>query len=153
MTKRFTKQILNKNGVTLIFVILVLLVMTILGVAVFTLFSSNLATAKSQQDSVKAHFLAISGVEIAFAAVLDNTDGDPLIVSYFKRDDITSTMIPLTDTIELDEGEVEIEISSYIENEERYIKISAKGIPNNTTVTRLLNMHFNARFPEIQRWD
>ena len=147
------RDILNKKGVSLIFVILVLLVMSILSVAVFTLFSSNLVTAKHQQDSVKAHFLAISGVEMSFAAVIDTADGDSLLVSYFKANDVTSTMNPLTHTLELEEGNVDIEVSSYIDEGERYILIKAIGYPDASTTSTELTMHFNALHPEIQRWD
>ena len=154
MATKIYKKKLDKNGVTLVYVVLVMLVMSLLGVAVFTLFSANLSTAKAQRDSIKAHFLAVSGVEMGFAAVLDTeSTGTRLLDTYFKANDITSVMGALEDEIELDEGVVIIKISSYIDDEERFIKIESTGVPNDLGNSKTLTMHFSAKFPELQRWD
>lgn len=147
---------IDKKGITLIYVVLVMLVMSILGVSVFTLFSSNLATAKNQQDSVKAHFLAMAGIEVGLAAVLDKPAGEEsqLLNTYVKscEDPVEEH---LNDTIDLPEGSVSIVICSYIDEKEdqKYVRISSTGTPNNVNTARTINLHVNAKYPELQKWD
>lgn len=142
--------ILNKKGVSLVFVILVLLVMSILAVAVFTLFTSNIAQAKYQDDSIRAHFVAISGVEVGFAALL--ADNQKLLNDYFKKPNATN-VAPISDTITLDEGTATITISSFVEEELRYVMISSIGSITGSSVTKELKMKFRIEYPEIQTWD
>lgn len=140
----------NKKGVSLVFVILVLLVMSILAVAVFTLFTSNIAQAKYQDDSIRAHFVAISGVEVGFAALL--ADDQKLLNDYFKKPNATN-VIPISDTITLDEGTASITISSFVEEDLRYVMIKSVGSISGSSVTQELKMKFRIEYPEIQTWD
>lgn len=148
------KLINNKNGVSLIYVVLVLIVMSLLSVAVFTLFSSNFAQSKYQEQSVKAHFIAISGVELALGGLLySDEDTSSLLVSYFRPTDNAFIAEPLTDRIELANGYVDITISSYMESEEKQIRVEAIGYLNGTSMSKTLVMTFNAKYPQIQKWE
>ena len=60
----------NKKGISLVFVVLVLLVLSILSMAIFTLFTSNMRQAQRQENVIRAHYLAISGVDVTFAALM-----------------------------------------------------------------------------------
>ena len=144
----------NKKGVSLVYVILVLLVMSLLAVAVFTLFSSNYAQSKYQEQSVKAHFIAISGVELALGVLLYSDDDiSSLLVSYFRPSDNSFIAEPLTDRIELENGYVDITISSYIESDEKQIRVEATGYLEGTSMSKNLVMTFNAKYPQIQKWE
>jgi type II secretory pathway pseudopilin PulG len=141
---------MNKKGVSLIFVILVLVVMSILSIAIFTLFTSNIAQAKYQQDSVKAHYVAISGVDVSFAALLQ--ENKSLLLNYFNKA-IDVTVTPISDTITLTNGHADIIISSYIDNSERWVLITSTGVVNNSTATRTIKMNFRVQYPEVQIWE
>lgn len=140
----------NKKGVSLVFVVLVLMVMSILSVAIFALFTSNIAQAKQQDDSVKAHFVAISGVEVAYGALLQNNRS--LLRDYFDKD-IGVVITPLTDTVDLNHGTASIVVSRYVKDGSRWILITSTGSLNNSPVQKVVKMHFRLEHPEIQFFD
>ncbi len=144
------RKTLNKEGVSLIYVILVLLVMTILSVAIFTLFSSNLAQARRQEDSMRAHFVALSGVDVTFAALLQNNQ--ELLNDYFRKD-VDATIEPINTTIDLDYGHADVVVSSYVSSGYRYVLITSVATLDNSDLTREIKMHFRAEHPEIQRYE
>lgn len=141
---------MNKRGVSLIFVILILVVMSILSIAIFTLFTSNISQAKYQQDSIKAHYVAISGVDVSFAALLQ--DNHSLLDSYFNKA-IDVTVYPISDTINLTNGHANIVISSYIESSERWVLITSTGHVDNSAAIRTIKMNFRLQYPEVQVWE
>lgn len=147
-----TKLIKCRSGVSLIYVMLVLVVMSILSVAIFTLFASNIAQAKQQEYGVKAHFLALSGVEVAFAALIQ--DNQSLLKTHFGTPTDTSPKTPLEHTLVLSgEGEVDITVETYMENLIKYIRITSVGKPIGSSITKTLIMRFRIEYPEIQSWD
>ena len=142
----------SKRGVSLVYVMLVLIVMSILSVAIFTLFASNLRQAKFQEESIRAHFVAISGVEVAFAALTQ--DNQSLLKTYFDKP-ISTPVSPLSDIVEVEGGEANIIVSSFINTEQaaRYIRITSTGHLEGTTTTKQVSMYFRIEYPEIQSWD
>lgn len=144
------KIINNRSGVGLIYAVLVLLVVSILSVAVFTLFSSNMNQAQMQEDAMRSHFIAVSGVEVAFGALLQ--DNQSLLNNYFDKS-ISTPVNPLSDTITFDAGVAQIVISSFIEDDMRIVNIQSIGQATNSSVSREVNMWFRIEYPEIQNWD
>ena len=144
------KLIKNRKGVSLVYVMLVLIVMSILSVAIFTLFVSNLNQVKMQEDSVKAHFVAMSGVEIAFGALVQ--DNRSLLNYHFDKH-VGTSVSPISDTIDVTGGQADITISSYVEDGLRYVRITSVGRLDNSAFTKTLNMHFRIEYPEIQVWE
>ncbi len=144
------RKILNKNGVSLIYVMLVLFVMVILSFAIFTLFSINLEQARRQEDSMRAHFVALSGVDVTFAALLQNNQ--ELLNDYFRKN-IDETIVPITTTISLDYGHADVEVSSYVESGYRFVLITSVASLDNSDLTKEIKMHFRAEHPEIQRYE
>jgi type II secretory pathway pseudopilin PulG len=148
--RRF-KAIMNKSGVSLMFVILVLVVMSILSMAIFSLFTSNMSQAKYQQNSLRVHYIAISGVEAAFGALLQ--DNRSLLTNYFDKATNVS-ITPLTDSVTLNNGYASIVVSSYIDsNNERWVLITSTGHLTNSTATRIIKMNFRVSYPEVQKWE
>jgi hypothetical protein len=147
---RRVKDTMNNRGISLIFVVLVLVVMSILSIAIFSLFASNLAQSKYQQDSIRVHYVAISGVDISFAALLQ--DNRSLLTNYFNKA-LNVTVTPLSDTISLDTGQAEIVISTYVTNNERWVLITSTGHLSNSSLTRVIRMNFRIEYPEVQVWN
>jgi len=151
MIKR--NRINNEKGISLVFVVLVMLVLSILSVALFTLFASNIKQAQRQENSIRAHYLAISGVDVTFAALNQGTTSERLLNVYFNKP-INVTVNPLTDSIEMDSGTVDVTVSSFIEDDNRWVLISAVGVLNDgSNLTQTIEMKFRVEYPEIQIWN
>lgn len=144
------RKVLDKRGVTLVFVLAVLLIMSTLSVAIFALFSSNMNEEQMQTDAIRAHYVAQTGVDVAFGALLQ--DNRSLLTSYFDKA-ITVVVSPLTDTIDLDNGTASIVVSSYVEGTERFVLITSTGSITSSTVTQVSKMSFNVKYPQIQKWE
>lgn len=140
----------DKRGFTLLFAMAVLLIMSILSVAIFTLFTSNIATEKMQADAIRAHYVAQSGVDVAFGALLQ--DGSSLLTDYFDKSASVS-VTPLTSQITLDSGTADIVVSSYIDGTERWVVITSTGSITGSTVTQVSKLSFNIRYPQIKKWE
>jgi type II secretory pathway pseudopilin PulG len=147
--KRYRK-VLDNRGVTLVFVLAVLLIMSTLSVAIFALFSSNMNEEQMQTDAIRAHYVAQTGVDVAFGALLQNNHS--LLTAYFDKA-ITVVVTSLTDTVTLDNGSASIVVSSYIEGTERFILITSTGSISNSSVTQVSKMSFNVKYPQIQKWE
>ena len=143
----------NKKGISLVFVVMVMLVLSVLSVAVFTLFTSNMRQAQRQEDMIRAHYVAISGVDVAFAAVMQGTASTRLLNTYFNKP-ISNTVNPLTDTVTLDGGTATITISSYIESGNRWVLITSVGtLTDGSAASKTVQMRFRVEYPEIQQWN
>lgn len=146
-------RINNKKGISLVFVVLVMLVLSILSVAVFTLFTSNMRQAQLQENHIRAHYVAISGVDVTFSAIMQGTASNRLLNTYFNKP-ISTTVNPLTDSLSLDGGDVEVTVSSYIESGNRWILITSTGtLTDGSGVSRTVQMRFRVEYPEIQQWN
>lgn len=64
----------RKNGVALVYAVIVLLVVSILTSAILLTFSANLNQINRQKNYSEAYYLAYSGVQMAFAALIANDD-------------------------------------------------------------------------------
>lgn len=140
----------SKKGIGLVYVMLVLIVMSILSVAIFTLFVSNLDQVNTQEDSIRAHFVAMSGVEIAFGALIQ--DNQSLLTYHFDKH-VGTTVSPISDSIEVEGGQADITISSYVQDGLRYVRITSIGRLDDSTHSKTLSMHFRIEYPEIQIWE
>ena len=64
----------KRKGASLVLVIAVFVVITVLIFSVSIVFNSNLRQASHQQNGMKAHYLALSGIEAAKSTLLSNVD-------------------------------------------------------------------------------
>ena len=62
----------SRNGSALIYVFVVLLIVSILSISILSMLGSNLKQAQFQQDKMEAFYLAYSGAEMAYSALLAN---------------------------------------------------------------------------------
>lgn len=139
----------NKKGMALLFVLLIMVVMSTLAVAVFSFYTVNTNSEKLQENAMRAHYAALSGVEVSFGALL--MDNRSLLNNYFDKA-IGTSITPLSDTIELEGTTAYVEISSFVEEGERWVKITSTGRVNGLSVTKVIEMSFRIEYPEIQRW-
>lgn len=147
-------NILNdKKGISLIFVILVMMVLSILSVAIFTLFASNIRQAQMQENGIRAHYLAVSGVDVTFAALMQGTTSERLVNTYFNEP-INIVVNPISDTIDMDAGTVDITVSTYIEEGNRWVLITSVGtLDSADNLSQTVKMKFRVEYPEIQIWN
>lgn len=143
----------NKKGMSLIFVVLVMLVLSILSGAIFTLFTTNMNIAQKQENIIRAHYLALSGVDITFAALYQGTSSTSLLNTYFNKP-VTTSVASLSDTLELESGIVNIEVSSFIDEGNRWVLIESTGTLNDgSNLSQTVKMKFRVEYPEIQLWE
>ncbi|MPM56596.1 hypothetical protein SDC9_103405 [bioreactor metagenome] len=148
----------NERGAALIFVILALVIVSILAMAIASLVRSNLSQTVSQEDTLKAYYLATSGQELAYAALLKkDAYGDSLLSTEF-----TETAHPdwhdapiLTDILNhtddgIDGGTVNVKVEAVDKGGERWVKITSTGIVDGSAATKTVTLEFMADNTIIQ---
>lgn len=147
----------NERGAALIFVILALVIVSILAMAIASLVRSNLSQTVSQEDNLKAYYLAMSGQELAYAALLqvDTSVGvDPnkntLVKSYFITGDPAETITPLSDTLTLEGGSVDVTVRALDKDTERWVEITSTATLEGSSVTKKVTLQFLATNPIVQ---
>lgn len=139
----------KENGGTLAFVIILLMVLSIFTASILMVFNNNLKQAKQQEDSMEAYYLAYSGVEVAYAALL--ADGNE------KLKELTRLTSPVashvTNNVAIGGGEVDlIAVKSSDTGFVGWIKISSVATltKNGQTYTRIL--YFDPADPTKKVW-
>ncbi len=125
----------KRQGSAYVFVFIAFLVLSILGSSILFIFNTNLKQAKLQQDSLEAYYLAYSGVEMAYAALLSKKPNGDL-----KLKDLDSHELEQND-ISYGNGTINILAKkSEHENFENWIEIKSTGTlsRNNLSYTRTL---------------
>lgn len=141
-----------------IYVIFVFLMLTIFVTIVLGLFQSNLRQAKNQEKNVQAYYLSLSGVDIATAALLQpgaRGDNDTLLYKRFSTANMPTlnTSYSLSDSLELTDGSVEIEIKAFQKDGERWIKIKSIGTLTGSDISKTVTMSFPLSNPDNRVWN
>lgn len=147
------RNVKNKNGISLIFVVLIMLVVSILSVAIFTLFASNINLARMQQDSIKAHYIAVAGVDVTFAGLTKGTSTNRLLTTYFDKPINQYPLGPITTSVNLDNGVANVTVTGILEDDLRWVVISSFATLNGSNVTSKIEMRVRVEYPEIQEWN
>ena len=94
----------QESGGMLAFVIIMLMVVSVLVASVLLMFNNNLKQAKMQEDNMEVYYLAYSGVEMAYAALLADSNE--------KLKELTRLTSPVasqvTNNIALGDGEIDL---------------------------------------------
>ncbi len=108
---------INKNlkrikGFALPVVLMVMVVLSILFISIITIAQANTKQVAIQEDNLRAYYLARSGIDIAYAALMEEKDGELKINKFLKdsKETLTHENLPLpnnTDPV----GYVDIEVS------------------------------------------
>lgn len=156
--RRKTKEILSgRRGAALIFVILALVLVSIFALAVASLVHGNLDQAVNQESDMQAYYLALSGQDLAYSALLqEDVDGNTLVDTYFSTavHSNPADVVPLTDILGsadgMSGGTVTITVSAITNDSERWVKIVSEAALDDSGVTKTITLMFQASNPLIQ---
>ena len=149
------KILKEKNAAALPMVMMIFVVLMILIASIITIFTSNLRQVKYQEEMIEAHYIALSGIDLAVASLLQEGIGGPTdtLLSNEFHDTIPIANTPtLTDTISLNNGEVSITIRA-IDDTERWVEVRAVGALTGSSATRTIRLTFLVQNPAMQNWD
>lgn len=130
----------NRRGSIFVFVFVIFLTLSIFATSVIYVFNSNLRQAKHQQDTLEAYYLAYSGAEMGYAALLANGNAKLL--------QLTRTVNPIVEHKEpsISYGNGTIEIIAKVTNDtnfEGWIKVTGKGKLNKNGLEFTRSMYFD----------
>ncbi len=144
----------KQKGSGLVVVLIALAVITILAGALANMVMGNLRQAKQQEKNLKAYYYALTGIDVAVAALLQEGVGganDTLL--YKKFGTVTqpniATVPTLVDTIDMDGGEARIEVKAILVAGERWINITSAGSLDDGTSKRSV-LRFLASNPSVK---
>ena len=141
----------NNKGAALIYVVIVLAVIMIFSALVANYVISNLQQSKYQERVLQAYYLSFSGSDLCLAALLQEGVGganDTLLYTQFNPS-ITAPA-PLTDTLHLDGGQVDLTISATTRDGERWIVIESEATLNQSGVSQTTFLEFLYSNPLVQ---
>lgn len=138
------KKILkSNNGAALVVVLITFLVMSILTLSIIYLNATNTRQVINQKEYYQAYYLAYSGVEIAYSALL--MDGGGLLTE-FKNNPKTEG----PQNISFGEGKIDVTIKS---DSTEKITITSTGTLDESGKSVTLTMFFPADYPTLQKWE
>lgn len=127
--KLLKEKISDDKGFALPVVIITLAVLGILIVSLAFMSASNTRQVITQEKNLKALYLARSGLEIAYAALMEEYEGETLFSTFVspggRNNDRYRDNNPLTDEIDMQDGTTEISI--YLDDSQEWLTIKATG--------------------------
>lgn len=135
-------KIYKLEGFALPLVLMVVAVLSILFISVFSISQSNTKHVVTQEDNLRAYYLARSGIDIAYAALMEESKGE-LKIQKFIKDTKTTSLYEKLALPKADDpvGFVEIEVTK--SDEEVRIKATAKMVNGSGTSTLSLYIDKN----------
>lgn len=152
------KALGKRNGAAYISVLIAFLILMIFITAIISLFNANLVQSKHQEKSIKAYYVARSGVDLAVSALTQQGIGginDTLLYKEFSEDlkpDIKSTPM-LTQTLSLKNGTVDITVKALNIENKRWIEVKSIGTLADTNISKTINLQFLVDNPSQQKWN
>lgn len=137
----------NRKGVSLIWVIIALVFVSIMTISISTIAQSNILQAKRQDDTLQAYYIARSGAELAYEALITSS---PSLLLPFTSPSNSENNHKITDSIVIGEGTADIVVTSYNIDTVKRIKIESIGELNN--VTKRIILEFDATSKADIRW-
>lgn len=148
LNNRGSKGTLNKKGSALVYVILIFMTVAILGFSVIYMNDTNRIQAKQQEHSMEAYYLAYSGIEMGYTALLaDSSD----LLYKFKKGDITK----LNENKRIyGNGKIDIKIEKVNNGIYKdWIKITSIGYVQDLKVSKTRVLYINPDNPAEVNWD
>lgn len=151
MLKKIFKLNNRRPGSALAFVIILFFITIIVFTSVNFLFSSNLKMAVSQEENLRAHYLALSGIDITKSTLLS-----PLTVeagvekTMFNKIREDNSLASLTDSITIDGEVVNIQVT-YDKTEDNITIKSTANLKSGNTKTLALRLEFSGNQYK-ERW-
>lgn len=147
MNYLFKKEVVNmkkRKGASLFWVIIALVFTTIMTISISTVTRSNIRQAKIQDDGLQVYYIARSGAELAYEALLTSS---PSLINKFKNGAISKLD---EKNISVGKGKADIKVTSYTVDAVKKIKIESTGKLNNTTKT--IYLEFEADNYGSMKW-
>lgn len=145
--KRLFKNLDLNNGSILIVVLLTFVILSILTMSIIYINSANTRETVSQIESMQAYYLAYSGIEIGYSALMmDNGQ----LFNEFKSGHIGN----IEDRINYpnnNEGKIDIRIKS--SSDKKTITIISIGTHVESGKTKELKMSFPIDSPSLKKWE
>lgn len=153
----------KRSGMAYIYVIIAFAIIMILLTSIISMFSNNLAMAKLEEKQTQAYYVAMSGIELGRAALLQQQDpsnkDSTLLHEKFSTQvqaDISNTPI-LGQKIKLDEGNGWVDIIVYAfekkDSNRRWITIYSVGTLEDSKVSKTLRLSFPVDNSKEEEWD
>lgn len=138
----------NRRGSIFAFVSVLLAIVAIFTTTIIFINMSNLRQVITQEERMKAYYLAYSGAEMAYAALFKGRDKGEAIIDKFdeKFDGVEAKDIAIGK-----EGYATVEIDYDYEKDKVTITSTGTYEPSNRTVT--LKMSFYKEYPQIKLWE
>ena len=138
----------NRKGVSLIWVIIALVFVSIMTMSISMITQSNILQAKNQDDTLQAYYVARSGAELAYEALI--TSSPSLLIPFTSSSNSGNSHILTHKDLEIGSGKVDIEVTSTGLDADRRIQIESIGKLKGITKTIILE--FNATTKGDIRW-
>ncbi|MCH4886380.1 hypothetical protein EZV73_02315 [Acidaminobacter sp. JC074] len=162
--RKIYQKLKNQSGFTYIFVIITFVVVTTIVVGMLNLVDVNMSQAISQEDTIRAHYLAVSGLELTFAALTvspDHDEDNTLSNNLYKtgsidtREELEDTIMFTADgssgTIQSSvDGSVTIRVFAFEQDGRRWVEIVSTATVADTGVTKTARLQFLVDNPLVQ---
>lgn len=132
----------NKKGFALAYAIFIMIFLYLFAAMLMSIFSSNFKIATHQKFNVEAYYLAYSGIEMAYAAMMvEDASGNPELFNKLRDGLVTGGA--LTASIPYGRGLIDISATVVDDDDSQYdtwIRIESTGTitSNNVSNTRVL---------------
>ena len=129
----------NKRGNALAYVMMVMIVVFILVGAVVSLAQANIRQAGAQEKGMQAYYLARSGAELAFEAMLNPNCN---VLTQIKN----KTLTEKTETVALDNGKAAVKVTLNETTNPTKIHIESVGTLNESGISKKVTLEFNTDY-------
>ena len=138
----------NRKGVSLIWVIIALVFVSIMTMSISTIAQSNILQAKRQDDTLQAYYIARSGAELTYEALITSS---PSLIIPFTSSSNSGNTHKLSDNITIGSGTADILVTSYnVSDTVKRIRIQSIGKLKN--VSKTIFLEFDATSYGDIRW-
>lgn len=142
MSRKIFKLNNRRSGSAMVFVVMLFLITIIIFVGVNFIFSSNLRMAVKQEEGLRAHYLALSGIDITKSTLISTLyvggGAEKTMFNEIREKKIAS----LVDSIDIDGEVVDIEVT-YDETEDIITISSTANLKSGNTKSLALELEFS----------
>lgn len=138
----------GNKGAALVFVMMVLVVVSIMVSIVAQIAMGNIRQASGQEEGMRAYYIARSGVELAYEALLTTT---PSRLNEFVAD--PATVLTQND-VDFGDGTADIRVTSSGSGNTQIVTIESVGTLDGKNISRTVKLDFYINYddyPDI-RW-
>lgn len=138
----------NEKGSSLIWVIILMLVFGILASSMLYVSSQDLRETVHFRENSKAYYLAESGIDIAYSALmkLENPEDVPLIYSY-KND----TSKVYHKEIDVGDDTIILDIESVLVDGKWWVKVTSEGIVAESNTSEKVSLRIDVGLDNFER--